>query len=116
MTLSYSSRARANRPSSRYWSASSSRFDGRIVEHGGFQIANAATAPHPVVRASQQARVRHDFGNDVDERAEGSTYQNDPEPVGLRPAADEVQDRDGLQDEAPRIEQATQAHAFSAAL
>jgi len=84
--------------------------DGRVVEDRRFEIADSAPASHRIEGAAQQARIRNNLGDDVDERAETAADENDPEPVGLGPAPDEMQNSDGLQDKSPRIEQANQAH------
>jgi hypothetical protein len=81
----------------------------RVVQDRRFEIAHSAPVSHRLERASQQAGIRNHFGDDVDERGQ-SADENDPEPVGFGSAPDEMQDCRGLQDEAPRIEQANHAH------
>ena len=61
--------------------------------------------------AAQQTRIGNDLDEDVDQRPDAAEHQNDPDPVGFRPAPHEVQDGDGLQDDAVRVDEAEHAAA-----
>ena len=53
--------------------------------------------------------------DDVHQRADRAAHQDDQQPVGVRPAPHEVQDRDGLQQDAVRIEEPEHAGAATIA-
>src|SRR4029077_5214956 len=68
--------------------------DGGIVEDGGFELLDPLAAREDLKRGAEQAGVGDDLDDKVDQRADGAAHQNDEEPVGVRPAAHEMQDRD----------------------
>ena len=75
---------------------------GRIVEDGALQFLNAAATRKKLKRAPQQARIRDDFHQDVDERSH-PVKQDDPDPKEVRSPPDEVDDgHDPQQDGPPR--------------
>jgi len=74
---------------------------GRIVENSALQFVNAAAAGKGLKRSTQQAGVGNNFGNDVNEGTNPSQKQNDEQPVGVRTAADEMDDRDRLKNNSP---------------
>ena len=79
--------------------------DRGIVEDGGFQFPDPLSTREDLKGAAEQAGVGDDLDDNVDQRADGAAHQDDEEPIGVRPAAHEVQNRDGLQKEPVRIEQ-----------
>ena len=79
--------------------------DRRIVDDQPFQGLDALAAREDLVGAVQEAGVGKDLDEDVGQRAEAAADQDDPEPEGVRPAAHEVQNRDGLQEDAVGIEE-----------
>jgi hypothetical protein len=72
-----------------------------IIDNGPFQFVNAAMARKSLKRGTQQAGIRNDFSNDVDQRSNPSQKKNDEDPISIRTAADKMDDRDRLQDDAP---------------
>ena len=79
--------------------------DRRIVEDEPFELLDALSAREDLKRAAQQAGVGNDFDDDVDQRADAAEHEDDPEPVRLGPATHEVQNRQGLQDDAVRVDE-----------
>src|SRR6185295_13182781 len=88
--------------------------DRRVVDDDPFELLDAPAAGQRVERPAQQFHVGYCLGNDVDERTESSADQDDPEPIPIGPAPQEMEDGCGLQDEAPRIEQTGQTHTLDA--
>src|SRR5450759_4014265 len=81
----------------------------RIVGDEPFAFPDALDAREDLVGAVEEARVGQDLHEDVGEGAKAAAYEDDPEPEGVRPAADEVQDGNGLQEDAIRIEKSEHA-------
>jgi hypothetical protein len=64
---------------------------------------------------AKKADIRECLNAEIDERTEGTEEENDPDPVVIGTAADEVDDRKPLEDQAPGIKEVTeQAHEFGA--
>ncbi len=62
-----------------------------------FQFANSAAAGKDFERLTQQTEIGQNLDEDVDERAEAATDQDDVQPICVRAPADEVDDGDGHQ-------------------
>jgi hypothetical protein len=84
--------------------------DRRILQNDCLELSGALAPSHGVERLPEQAEVRHDLHRDVDERADGTEEDDDPEPDRVRPAADEVDERHRLQDQAPRKQEGEKSH------
>jgi hypothetical protein len=87
--------------------------DGRVVKDGCLELVDSATTRKPVERTSQQIHVGKNLRDDIDQRPESAAKQDDPEPVGVGPSADEMDYRHGLQDESPRVKQTDESHESS---
>ena len=85
--------------------------DCGILEDDRLELKDSIAARSPFERGTQQLHVGHDLGDDVDQRPEAAAKQDDPEPVGIRPPADEMENRHGLQDESPGVEETDEPHA-----
>ena len=85
--------------------------DRRVVDDQPFELLDALAAWKHLEGAADEPDVGGDFDDDVDERAEPAADEDDPEPVHVRPAAREVQERDGLQDDAVGVEEPEHAGA-----
>src|SRR5712671_5021572 len=58
--------------------------------------------------AAEEREVGDDFDDDIDQRADPATNDDDPEPVHVRASADEVDQRDDGEDPAVRIAEETE--------
>jgi hypothetical protein len=76
----------------------------RIVANRSFQFVNALAAREDFEGLAEQSNVGKRLHKKIDDRAQRTEKQDDKNPVGIRPAPDEVDDRQSLQDETPRIE------------
>src|SRR5258708_6499646 len=81
---------------------------GRVVDNNRFNFLNARTPPESLKHAAKQSEVWQHFRKDVNARSQEAAEKNNVEPIVLRPAPHEVQDRQALQDETPRIEDVAQ--------
>src|SRR6185312_3734890 len=72
-----------------------------VVENFSLQFADAAAARKNLERLAGEARVRHHFHQDIDDRADPAEEDDDEEPVKIWAAADEVDDGDRFQQKAP---------------
>jgi hypothetical protein len=63
-----------------------------------------------VERVSKQGQVGKNLHENVDERAERAKEDDDEEPDRIRPSANEVNDRDSLQEQAPWKQQREESH------
>ena len=52
----------------------------------------------------KQTRVGQHFSDDVNRRAHPTAEKDDPKPIGIWPAADEMKNRQPLKDDPPGIE------------
>src|SRR5262249_45748055 len=80
----------------------------RVVDNLRFQSLNPRTPAEALEYARQQPHIGERFDQEIGTGADGSSDQNDPEPVAFRPALHEVNDRQDLQDDSPRIKEVTQ--------
>jgi hypothetical protein len=63
---------------------------------------------------AREADIGKGFGDEIDDRADRAEKQDDEDPIVVGPTANEVEDRQSLKDEAPRIEKvAQQSHRHS---
>src|SRR5579862_2419379 len=85
---------------------------GGIVENFRFEALHAGTAAKSLEDSGEKAGVRQDFDQQIGAGADGAADENNPEPIALRPALDEVHDGNDLQDDAPRIEKMSQCAAL----
>ena len=69
------------------------------------RLGNALKAP------AQQGRIGQHFGDQVGERADTATDEDDPQPVPVRTPAHEVDEGERLEDDAVGIEEAKHAAA-----
>jgi len=86
---------------------------GRIVVYGCLKFANPAAASERTQSPAQQAGIRNDFDDDVHQCAKTATEDDDPKPVTFRATANEVHDRNRLQDDAVREQVKVTEHAKS---
>ena len=79
--------------------------DRRVFQDDGFELTDPLAPPERVERLPEQVQVWHHLHEDVDECADGTEKDDHPEPNRVRAAANEMDDRQRLQDDAPGIEE-----------
>ena len=75
----------------------------RIVANRGFEFTDALAARKNFEGLSEQSDVGQRLDNEIDERSRCAKKQDDEDPVVIRPAADKMDNRQPLEQEAPRI-------------
>ena len=70
---------------------------------GGFELADTFAARKNFEGLADQSDVGQRLDREIDDRAERAEKQDDEDPVVIRTAADEVDDGQSLEDDAPRI-------------
>src|ERR1039458_7167150 len=74
-----------------------------IVADRSFEFANAPAARKDFEGLSHESNVGKRLNKKIDNRAERAEKQDDKNPVGIRPPPNEVDDRQPLDDGAPRV-------------
>ena len=81
---------------------------------GSFKLADALAARKAFEGVACESDIGKRFGEEIDGCADGAEKQDDVNPVGVWPAPDEVDDRQSLEYQAPRVEKVTQkSHGYS---
>src|SRR5208282_3306689 len=75
----------------------------RIVANRSYQFANALATRENFERLSHQSNVRQSLDKKIDNRAQRPEKKDDKYPIGIRPPPDKVNDRQSLQQKAPRV-------------
>jgi hypothetical protein len=81
----------------------------RVLLHECFEVLDSLAPSEAFKRVPEQPEVRHNLHQDVDERARRSEEDDDPEPERIRTPANEVQNRQHLQQDSP-LEELKQPH------
>jgi hypothetical protein len=80
---------------------------GRIVVNLDEQLGDALAAGKGLEGLPQKPKIGQRLDTKIDQRARRAEEQDDENPIGVRPAADEVDDGGCLKQQAPRVEQRT---------
>src|SRR5439155_8447962 len=80
----------------------------RVVADGCLKLSDALTAGEAFERLTGESDIGQRFGKEVDGCADGSQKQDDVDPIVVRPPANEMDDRQSLEYQAPRVEKMTQ--------
>src|SRR5256884_6150037 len=81
---------------------------GRIIEDIGFDLLDARPAAESLHGVAKEPEVRKYFHKDIHAGAQESAEENNEEPIALRAAPQEVQNRQNLQKKAPRWKKMSQ--------
>src|SRR4030095_1064257 len=84
----------------------------RVLEHDGLELTNAVATPECVVHVTEQSEVGNDLDEDVNQRARRTEEEDHVQPDRLRTATNKVDDRERLQDDAPRIHEGQETHVM----
>jgi hypothetical protein len=85
-----------------------------VVPNQSLQLLDAFAARKHLERWSDERKIGRGFGDQVDQRADRPDEKNDVEPVRVRPAADEVQDGERLEDQSPGVEKVSElSHGYA---
>src|ERR1700683_3414688 len=76
----------------------------RIIENGPLQFMNPPPPRKRLKRPPQKPGIGNHFDDDINQCPDPSQKQNDKNPVSIRPAADEVNNRHRLQKKSPSAE------------
>src|SRR6267143_3609030 len=80
-----------------------------IIQDLRLQSLNAGPPPESLKHAAKKSQIGDHLRDDINCAAYPTAEKNDVEPVVLRTPPHEVQDRQALHDEAPRIEKVAQS-------
>src|SRR5262249_11654339 len=85
--------------------------DRRIVDDHRFELLDPLAAREHLESPAEKPRIRDDFDHDVDQRPDTTPHEDDPEPVGVRTAPDEMGNSKRLEQDAVGIEEKKHAGA-----
>ena len=83
-----------------------------IVENQPLDLMYATPSRKHFEGGSEQTSIGNDFQRDVDQGADATAEDNDPKPISIRTAPDEVDDGDGLKDQAIRHQIKESSHSL----
>src|SRR5262249_27596671 len=75
--------------------------DSRIFQDESFELPDSFSPWKSVERMTKQTQIRDHFHEDVNCGPERAQKDNDPKPVHVRSASDEMDERNRLQNQAP---------------
>ena len=75
-----------------------------IVTNRKLKLSDALAARKSLEGVASESDIGKRFGEEIDECAERTEKQNDEDPIVIRPPPNEMDDRQSLEEEAPRIE------------
>ncbi len=83
----------------------------RVLEDHGLELTDALAPAECVVHVAEQAEIRNDLDEDVDQRAGRAEEKDDVHPDRLRTTPQEVDHGERLQQDAPRVHERQETHA-----